>query len=373
MSELARRWRLVLGRHAQEHLSALSGTDLQRDTALGWLYDREHGQQGSGGTAMPAAAGGGTSQGLRPLDWLGEIRSLFPQQVCERLQMDALNRYEISELLLDPEALETIEPSTGTLQTMLSLHKSVPPELQARLRQIAQRILEDLLNRLRRRIETAFSGRRNRFQRSSIARAANFDARATLRRNLHTWDSDRRRILAERLEFNARARRHLPWEVVLCVDQSGSMAGSVINSALLACVLHGLPAVSVRLILFDNRIVDLSGKLADPLDTLLSVQLGGGTDIARAVTYCTELIDNPTRTLFLLVTDFCEGGSVRRLEAAVARLVEARVRTLGITSLQDDGAVWYDRRIAGRLAEIGMEIGARSPDTLADWLAEAME
>ncbi|PIE08656.1 MAG: VWA containing CoxE family protein, partial [Rhodobacterales bacterium] len=217
-----------------------------------------------------------------------------------------------------------------------------------------------------------FSGQRNRFRRSNLAASANFDWRATLRENLTRYDPERQRIVAERLRFNARTRRHLPWTVLLCVDQSGSMTDSVIHSAVLAAILTGLPGVRVKMVLFDTAVLDVTDQLSDPLDTLLSVQLGGGTDIGQALGYCETLVEDPGRTVLALVSDFFEGGSGRRMLAAIARLAEAQVTLLGLPALDNSGRVWVNETLAAQAAALGMEVGAMSPECFADWLADVM-
>ena len=160
--------------------------------------------------------------------------------------------------------------------------------------------------------------------------------------------------------------------MILCVDQSGSMTDSIIYSAVMAAILAGLPGVSVKMVLFDTSVIDVSDKLTDPLDTLLSVQLGGGTNIARATAYCEGLVENPSRTVFALITDFCEGGSPRALLASIARLAEARVRLVGLLALDEAGTPFFDEKIAAEAAALGMHVGAMTPDRFANCLAEIM-
>lgn len=361
MTETLRRWRLALGRFAGERLGELSDPDARRDQALDYLYGREYRARGlQGGFGAPQ---------VTAVDWLTEARRLFPSDVFEVLQGHALQRYALTELLQDDRVLAALEPSRESLRVLLALQRSADPALQAKLRAVVRRIVEDLTQRLKTRVERAFSGRRNRFQRSSIASAANFDWRATLRRNLHRYDPERRRILAEELRFNARSRRKLPWEVVLCVDQSGSMSDSLIHAAVMAAILAGLPGVRVKMVLFDTAIVDVTDRLADPLATLLTVTLGGGTNIGAAVAYAEAQITAPERTVFALITDFAEGASPRPLYAALARMSAARVRMIGLTALSDEGEPAFDRQIAGTCAGLGMKIAAMSPDHFADWLA----
>lgn len=367
MSEALRRWRLTLGRYAQDQLGAPKGRDQRMDGALDYLYGREYdkrGLKGRLGTLDPTQ--------LTALTWLGQARGAFPQDVFETLQMDAINRYGLTELLQSPEILAQIEPRQDLLPVLLGFHSRAPDALKVELRAVAQRVIDQIMARLKTRVEKSFSGRRNRFQRSNVASAANFDWRATLRANLARYDPDRQRIIAEELRFNSRVKRRLPWTVVLCVDQSGSMTDSLIHSAVLAAILSGLPGVKVKMVLFDTSVLDVSDQLTDPLDTLLSVQLGGGTDIGQAMCYCETLIEDPTRTVLALVSDFFEGSSERRLLGAIARLAEARVTQLGLPALDNTGRLWFNESLGAEAAALGMQVGAMSPDRFADWLASVM-
>jgi hypothetical protein len=148
---------------------------------------------------------------------------------------------------------------------------------------------------------------------------------------------------------------------------------SVIHSAVMAAILAGLPGVKVKLVVFDTSIVDLSDRLDDPVGVLLSVQLGGGTYIGRAMSYCETLVENPTRTVFALISDFCEGASPREMYAATARLNEARVKLIGLAALDDAAAPDYDAATAARLQALGMRVGAMTPDRFAEWLAGVMQ
>jgi Mg-chelatase subunit ChlD len=365
-----RRWRLALGRYSQNALGGVSGRDAEADRVLDYLYSREHAKRGLTWGKGPGSL---DPTQMNAIEWLGKAQALFPHAVFEVLQEHALDRYGIADLLKDPKTLDALTPNPALLKVLLSFHGRGQPEVKAKLREIADQIIKEILARLRSEVERAFSGRRNRFRRSKLSSAANFDWRATIRANLATYDPQRRRIIAERLYFNARERRRLPWRIILCVDQSGSMTDSIIHSAVMAAILSGLPGVHVSMVLFDTSIVDVSQQLTDPLDTLLSVQLGGGTDIGSAVSYCETLVEDPERTILVLITDFCEGASPRALYAAVARLIEARVKVLGLAALDDAGAASFDHGVAGRLAQLGANIGAMTPYQLAQWLAGAIQ
>jgi Mg-chelatase subunit ChlD len=245
--------------------------------------------------------------------------------------------------------------------------------MQDTIRQLARRVIDDIMRRLKPRVETALSGTRNRFAHSPVKNLRNFDWQRTIRENLKNYDTERKVLVADRLRFFARSRRKFPWSVVLCVDQSGSMVSSVIYSAVMASIIAGLPSIKLHLVVFDTSVVDLSNQLDDPVEILMSVQLGGGTDIGRAVTYCEQLINQPTRTVFVLVSDFYEGASPARLITAVKRLAEARVTLLGLAALDDRAIPDYDHNLAGRLADAGMKIAALTPEHFADWLAEVIQ
>jgi Mg-chelatase subunit ChlD len=304
------------------------------------------------------------------VDWLGEVRELFPRETVEVVQRHALERYGLTELVSDPEVLARIEPDEHLLRTLLLLKGHLDPRVMAEVRRIVRAVVDELRRRLESEVRAAFTGRTNRHRHSPLARGTSFDARGTVRANLRHWDADGQRLVVERPLFFERNTRRLPWEVVLLVDQSGSMVGSVIHSAVMAGILAGLPAYRLRLVVFDTSVVDLTDVAGDPVELLMSVQLGGGTDIAQAVTYAGQLVENPSRSVVVLVSDFCEGGSPSALVAAVRRLVEARVTTIGLASLDGEAHPFYDRRMAEQLADVGMPVAALTPARLAEWLAE---
>jgi Mg-chelatase subunit ChlD len=242
----------------------------------------------------------------------------------------------------------------------------------AEARRLIARVVEEIRRKLEQEIRNAITGRMNRFRRSHLKIARNFDARDTIRRNMKNWNGKLQKLIVEQPRFFSRVKRHLPWEVILCIDQSGSMTDSVIHSAVMAGILSGLPVVRVKLVVFDTSIVDLSDRASDPVEVLMSVQLGGGTNIGQAVRYCEQLVSQPRRTVMVLVTDFCEGADPRTLIAACRRIHESGVKLIGLAALDSAANAWYDRQLAERLVAVGMEIAALTPLELAKWLAEVM-
>jgi uncharacterized protein with von Willebrand factor type A (vWA) domain len=362
------RWRLALGRHAQAELGAAELTrDQSRiDQAMEALYGRAHAERGY----RPGRGGSLDASKVVAPRWLDEVKALFPKSVFETIQGHAVERFGLAEVLANPEALKRLEPNLDLLKVVLAFRGRADPAAAGVIREIVRQVVEEMRRRLETAIVRAFSGARNRFRRSQPRRMANFDIRATVRANLRTYQPDRRAIVAEQLRFTSRQRRQTPWTVILCVDQSGSMLTSLIHASVMASILAALPAISVKLVVFDTSVVDLSDRLDDPVDLLLSVQLGGGTDIGKAVAYCEGLVTQPSRTVLALISDFEEGASPSALVRAVRRLAEARVTLIGLAALGPDGEPTYDRDMAERLAAAGMSVAALTPDRFAGWLAE---
>jgi len=368
-----KRWRLALGRYADNALEGAELTNGERrvDRALDYLYAREMERRGMRRGKVGGKGSLDPSQ-LTPLGWLSELRALFPISVIETVQGHAIENLGMTELLSDPALLDSLEPNRDLLKALIAFKGAANPAVQEKIREVARKVVDEVTRRLKPRVERALQGRPNRFRRSQHKSMQNFDWRATIRENLRHYDRDRRVLVAERLRFYGRSRRKLPWTIILCVDQSGSMLGSTIYAAVMAAILTGLPSISVKLIVFDTSVVDLSSEAADPVSVLMSVQLGGGTDIAGAVRYCEGLVSQPSQTVFVLLSDFEEGGSPSALLAAVRRMKTARVRMLGLAALSDDAAPIYDRAMAERLAGAGMHIAALTPDRFADWLGEVI-
>ncbi|WP_327371364.1 VWA domain-containing protein [Streptomyces sp. NBC_01217] len=368
------RWRLILGSAAERHTGPLGAGNTGRDAALDWLYGRDPDLARRGvrrsGTA-PRHGGDGPSA-VTAVDWLDDIHHLFPKETIERLERDAVERYGIQEIVTDPAVLERVEPSPTLLRAVLRTKHLMNPQVLRLARRIVESVVKQLLARLRPEIRRAFHGTRSR-KPSRVPLARDFDFRQTVRANLTHYQPAERRLLIERAHFHSRTQRQVTqWQLILLVDQSGSMAGSVIHSAVTAACLWGLPGLKTHLVAFDTQVVDLTSDVTDPVELLMRVQLGGGTDIARAVEYGAGLVENPRRTIVALVTDFYEGGDPYRLLRTVRALVEQGTTVLGLAALDEDANPEYDRELAGRLAAAGAHIGAMTPGRLAEFVAERL-
>lgn len=368
------RWRLILGKYAQPRLdNSLSENERRMAKALDGLYNRENKKRGGMRHDGRLEEGSLDPTQLNVPEWLNEIRELFPKSTCETITEHALKRYGMTEIIEDQQTLRSLQPDSRLLATLLTLKGSMRPHILKEARRLIARIVDDIKRKLLKDIQSAFNGRVNRFLNSPFKTAKNFDALSTIRRNLKNWDRDRKKLIVDSPRFFQRVRRFMPWEIIICVDESGSMVESVIHSAIMAGILAALPMVRVRLIIFDTSVVDLTEHVTDPVEILMSVQLGGGTNIGQAVTYCEGLVSQPSRTIFILVTDFCEGADVKVLYRACRRLHEAGVKTIGLASLDRNSNPFYDRKIAGRLAADGMKIAALTPSELASWLASIIQ
>ncbi|GGQ46929.1 Mg-chelatase subunit ChlD [Actinomadura coerulea] len=376
------RWRLVLGAPAEPCTGALGGGAAARDAALDWLYGRdpelaERGVRrgsGGGGDGEPERSddrtgGTGPSQ-LTTVDWLDAVHRLFPRETIERLERDAVERYEIHEIVTDPAVLERIEPDEALLRAVLRTKHLMNPEVLALARRIVEAVVRQLMERLATEVRQAFHGTRSR-RPSRVKNSRNFDFHGTVRANLAHYRPDERRLYIENPRFVSRTRRHVEqWQMILLVDQSGSMVGSVVHAAVTAACLWGLPGLKTHLVAFDTSVVDLSSDVTDPAELLMKVQLGGGTDIGRAVAYGAGLVENPRRSIVAVITDFFEGGSEWRLVEEVRRLVQQGTHVLGLAALDEEANPSYDRRTAQRLADEGAHVGAMTPGQLAEFVAE---
>ncbi|QRN95202.1 VWA domain-containing protein [Archangium violaceum] len=358
--ERLERWRLVLGEPAQSTLGTpLGEAELRMDRALSALYDSER-KGGLGGSSPHVTR------------WLGDIREYFPASVVRVMQGDAMTRLGLTEMLLQPEMLEAVEPDVSLVATLLSLRKVIPQKTKETARKVVRRVVDDLERRLRAPTERAVRGALSRSSRTRRPRAGEIDWERTLRANLGNYQPERKAVVVEKLVGQGRKRSSLR-DVVLCIDQSGSMAASVVYSSIFGAVLASMRAVTTRMVVFDTAVVDLSEELSDPVDLLFGTQLGGGTDIDRALAYCQQLVTRPAQTILVLITDLYEGGNAQRMIQRAASLVRSGVVVICLLSLSDQGTPAYDSHNAAQLAALGIPTFACTPDQFPELMAAAIQ
>lgn len=356
-----RRWRLVLGDAATASLEVdLDGFDTGRDKALGALYDGER-SAGLGGSSPRVAR------------WLGDIRTYFPSTIVEVLQRDAVERLGLHQLLLEPELLESVQPDVHLVATLVALQGAIPEASRATARAVIQAVVDELRAKLAEPMERAVTGALSRAHRTSRPRPADIDWLATIRANLRHYQPEARTVIPERLVGHARRRPTVERDVVIAMDQSGSMAASVVYAGVFAAVMASLPTLRTRLVAFDTAVVDLTEVIEDPVDVLFGIQLGGGTDIAGAVAYCQSRIERPDDTIFVLISDLYEGGVRDELLARTRDLLASGVQVVVLLALSDDGAPAYDAELGAEMAALGAPAFACTPDRFPDLMAAAIE
>ena len=367
--ERMRRWRLLLGDVAEESTGGLaSASDTAMDAALSALYD-DRGP--ATGTPRRAAGLGGSAP--RVARWLGDIRTYFPTSVVQVMQRDAMDRLGLTQLLLEPEMLEAVEPDVHLVGTLLSLNRVMPEATKATARTVVERVVREIEERLARATRAAVTGALNRAARTTNPKLRDLDFHRTIRANLQHYLPEYRTVVPERLIGYGRRSQAVQRDVVLAIDQSGSMASSVVYASVFGAVLASMRALRTSLVVFDTAVVDLTDRLSDPVDVLFGTQLGGGTDINRAIAYSQALITRPTESLFVLISDLYEGGIRAEMLTRVAAMRDAGVQVVVLLALSDDGAPAFDRDNAAALAALGVPAFACTPDRFPDLLAVALE
>lgn len=375
MSNILKRWRLVLGGEAADGtLAQLNDQESLMDEALSALYDFDgRGGKFKYGPGSPKGPGGSESSSPNVARWLGDIRNYFPKEVAEVMQHDALNKPALKEkLMLEPEILEQATPDVHLVATLMELGKLIPERTKETARIVVRKVVEELLQRLEQKTIAAITGAINRSVRNRRPKYNEIDWATTIQKNLKHYQPEYRTIIPEVMfGYGKKSRRALK-DVVLCLDQSGSMGTSVVYSGIFGSVMASLPNIKTQMVVFDTRVADLTEDLKDPVDLLFGVQLGGGTDINLALGYCQGIIARPTDTILVLITDLYEGGNPDQMRQRMAEIVAAGIQLIVLLALNDDGSPSYDRNNAQYLASLGVPVFGCTPDQFPDLMAAAI-
>lgn len=361
-SERARRWRLALG---DEEGGDLCERDLRLSQALSALYSEAPAAKKKGGLGASSP---------RVARWLGDIREFFPTPTVQIIQKDALERLNLKSMMLEPEFLSTLEADVHLVADLISLRSAIPEKSKETARKVVRKVVDDLLKRLESKTVEAVRGALNRAQRIRRPRHSDIDWHRTIGANLRHYQPEYRSIVPESLiGFARRTRTRANLEnVTLCVDQSGSMASSVVYSSIFAAVLASLPGLKTNLVCFDTAIADLTEQLQDPVEVLFGVQLGGGTDINAALAYCEQRIEQPSQTHLILITDLYEGGDAPAMLARVAAIKQSGVNVIVLLALSDDGHPGYHSAHAAAIAAMGCPVFGCTPDQFPELMAVAL-
>lgn len=357
-----RRWRLILGGGDADGIGVdLRAGDADRDRVLQALYGGD-GMRGGLGASSPRVA-----------RWLGDVRTYFPSSVVQVMQRDAMERLGLRQLLLEPEMLASVQPDIALVGTLMGLGRVIPERSRETARAVVRQVVDDLEQRLASPTRQALTGALDRAARQRRPRPADIDWNRTIAANLVHYQPEYRTVIPERLVGFGRRSAQVLRDIVLCIDQSGSMASSVVYASVFGAVMASLRAVSTRLVVFDTAVVDLTEQLTDPVDVLFGIQLGGGTDIAQALAYCQGHITRPADTILVLISDLYEGGVRDELLARCATMVGAGVQVIALLALSDEGAPSYDHDNAAALTELGVPAFACTPDAFPALMAAAIQ
>lgn len=365
------KWRLILGKNAEGHID-FSGDEYETElygsmeSTLDFLYDMEYGDD-----IMRAGRFGGREKSLpAAAKWIEKVRKLFPKRTVEILEKQALDHFGLTELLTDKKILSKMEPNMDLLKIVLQYKNIMKSDVLAEAKRMIAKVVDDLTEKLQTEMKRSLLGKLDRNRPSNVKCARNLDIKKTIRRNLKNYDKESDRIVLKNVYFSSRTKRYNKWRVIIAVDESGSMLDSVIYSAVIAGIFAKLPMIDTKLVIFDTNVVDLSGYADDPVEVLMGVQLGGGTDINKAVSYCESLCENPQNTIYVVVTDLYEGGSPSYLLKTCSDIIGSGSKMAFLTALDRDANPAYDVGLGQKLADMGAFVGAMTPEELGDHIGK---
>ena len=366
------RWRLILG----EDTKALSGVLLNNeqnlmDAALSAIYDGNS----TGLNAQGKNKLGGKGKSMPNLaKWLTDVRTFFPQDVVSVIQADAIERKGLTKLLFEPETLKQVKPDISMVGTLMALKGQIPQKSKDTARELVRTVVDEIMKRMEQDLRRAVTGALNKKAHSPISNFASTDWKRTINKNLKNYDTASKRLIPEKFYFFERSKKHKDWTVILDIDQSGSMADSIVYSSVMGSIFASMPALDTHVVVFDTEVTDLTELCKnDPVDMLFGVQLGGGTDINKSVAYCQSLVTNPRKTMFILISDLYEGGVRSGLLRRLSEMKEEGVKVITLLALSDNGKPDYDVNLAKDISKLGIPSFACTPDRLPELVEAALK
>ncbi len=369
MEEHITRWRLILGQDVRAMgEAALSEEQSLLDATLAALYDDTEGGKGSG-------RGAGLGKSAPNLaKWLTDVRNFFPPDVVSIIQADAIERKGLTKLLFEPETLKNMKPDIAMVGTLMALKGQIPEKSKDSARELVKAVVDEIMKRMEQDLRRAVTGALNKKAHTPIANFSSTDWKRTINRNLKNYDTETKRLIPEKFYFFERTQKQKSWTVILDIDQSGSMCDSIIYSSVMGSIFASMPALDTHVIAFDTEVTDLTELCRqDPVDMLFGVQLGGGTDINKSVAYCQTLIENPRKTMFILISDLYEGGVRAGLLRRLEQMHSDGVKVMVLLALSDSGRPDYDEKLGKEIAKKGIACFACTPDRLPDLVAAALK
>lgn len=372
MENNLKRWRLILGDEVDTTVDNFTTLDLNdeeqlMDQALSAIYSKDdilNTSKGAGrGSSSPKLA-----------KWLVDVRNVFPQDIVKVIQQDAIERKGLKQLLFEPELLETMTPDVNMACTLLALKEQIPSKSKEAARFFIKQIVDELIKSFEEDMRKAVSGALNKKNHSVIPHLPSMDWKRTIERNLKNYDVEKKRLIPERFYFYERRQRQNEWTIILDIDQSGSMMDSILYSTVMGSIFASMPVIDSKIVLFDTNVVDVTDMCQeDPIDLLFGINLGGGTDINKSVAYCRELVTNPSKTIFILISDLYEGGVESKLLNQLEYMKDSGVTCITLLALSDSGVPSYDEKLGKKISKLGIPSFACSPDKLPELIGEIMK
>ncbi|WP_028328714.1 VWA domain-containing protein [Brachyspira alvinipulli] len=367
------RWRLILGSFAEDNIE-LNSKYFEMDNALSFLYDREYSEE-SGYADFEnndKSNGGKEKSSLTVPIWVAKVKKLFPKNTVEIMQNQALEKYNMTEMLTDENILKEMEPSMELLKNILTFKDMMNGNVKKLAYDIVRKVVDDLKKKLESDIKKVFYGKKLPNSTTSNKIFKNLDVKKTIRNNLKNYNIEDKTIFVDKLYFNQNIKKYNPWHIIILIDESGSMMDSVIYSSIMASIFANLPYLSIKLVIFDTSIVDLSDYVKDPIDVLFKVQLGGGTDIVKALEYAKKITTIPEKTIVLLISDLYDSNDYKYMYKSAKDIIEARSKLFVLPALDYNADASYDKNAAKQLARIGAKVAAITPNELSKWISNVI-
>ena len=362
------RWRLILGSFSNLEID---NEYSEIDETLNFLYDREYTQ--NGGYSLDNFNNSNSSKEKSALTvpkWISKVKKLFPKETVEIMQKQALEKYKLTEILTDENILKEIEPNIELLKNILTFKDMMSQNVKKLAYDIVKKTLEEIKNKMEVEIKKVFYGKKLPNSNTTNKIFKNLDIKKTIRYNLKNYDIKNKTIFTDKLFFNQNIKKYNPYNIIILIDESGSMLDSVIYSSIMASIFANLPYLSIKLVIFDISVVDLSEHIKEPIDILFKVQLGGGTNIAQALEYAKKITFAPDKTIVLLISDLFDSNDYKLMYKNANDIIESGSKLIVLTALDYNTNSIYDKEAARYFSKIGAKVGALTPSKLSKWISD---
>ena len=359
------RWRLILGSFSNLEID---NEYSEIDETLNFLYDREYTQ--NGGYSLDNFNSSKEKSALTVPKWISKVKKLFPKETVEIMQKQALEKYKLTEILTDENILKEIEPNIELLKNILTFKDMMSQNVKKLAYDIVKKTLEEIKNKMEVEIKKVFYGKKLPNSNTTNKIFKNLDIKKTIRYNLKNYDIKNKTIFTDKLFFNQNIKKYNPYNIIILIDESGSMLDSVIYSSIMASIFANLPYLSIKLVIFDISVVDLSEHIKEPIDILFKVQLGGGTNIAQALEYAKKITFAPDKTIVLLISDLFDSNDYKLMYKNANDIIESGSKLIVLTALDYNANSIYDKEAARYFSKIGAKVGALTPSKLSKWISD---